>query len=110
MHEFAVVDVVRKNRMGSYTYITVNQWQEVGYRHPYPHLVSLGANLRFGMAKIEDHRYGYQENDKGDGSGNQNDHSPQDSPPRWPSGTLSISPLPKPIEPDPAHDPDPDGR
>ena len=51
--------------MGAYTHITLNQRQEVAYCHSYPHLVPLGANLRFGLAKIEDHGYGYHENDKG---------------------------------------------
>lgn len=108
MHKLLVVDVVGKNGMGAYAHVTVNQRQQVVYRHSYPHLVPLGANLRFGLTKIEDHHYGYHENDKGDGSDNQDDDSPQDCPPKWPSGTLSVPPLPEPIEPNPAHEPGPD--
>src|SRR5215469_2777473 len=96
--------------MGADTHITMHQREDVVNRHSYPHLVPLGSNLRFGMAKIVDHHYECHENDKSDGSGNQDDDFPQDRPPKWPIGTLSISPLPEPIEHNPAHDPEPDKR
>src|SRR5215469_13360014 len=96
--------------MGTYTHITMNQRQDVVYRHSYPHLILVGANLRFGIAKIVDHHYGCHDNNTSDGASNEDDDSPQDRPPKWPSGTLSIAPLPEPIEHNPAHDPDPDER
>jgi hypothetical protein len=55
VHEFLVVAVVGKHGMGADTHITMHQREDVVYRHSYPHLVPLGANLRFGMAKIVDH-------------------------------------------------------